>query len=95
MAFNTNAAAAPSAASSNNANSNWEKAAGFVNLYLPSKDGKRRKLGAIPLKLSKSNEKALVEWLESDEENIGKLATKLIVEYQSAVVSEAHSFDLG
>ena len=92
MAFNNNAAAAPA---SNTANSNWEKAAGFVNLYLPSKDGKRRKLGAIPLRLSKSNEKALVEWLESDEENVGKLATKLIVEYQSAAVSEAHSFDLG
>lgn len=92
MAFQSNAAAP---APTNNANSNWEKAAGFVNLYLPSKDGKRRKLGAIPLKLSRVNEKALVEWLESDEENVGKLASKLIVEYQSAAVSEAHSFDLG
>ena len=93
MAFNTNAAAAP--ASSNNANTNWEKAAGFINLYLPTKDGKRRKLGSIPLKLSKANEKTLLEWLEADEENVGKLASKMIVEYQSAQVSEAHSFDLG
>lgn len=92
MAFNSNAAPAPTA---NTANSNWEKAAGFVNLYLPSKDGKRRKLGAIPLKMSKLNEKALLEWLESDEENVGKLASKLIIEYQSAQASEAHSFDLG
>lgn len=91
MAFNTNTAAAP--ASSNNAN--WEKAAGFINLYLPTKDGKRRKLGSIPLKLSKANEKALFEWLEADEENVGKLASKMVVEYQSAQVSEAHSFDLG
>ena len=96
MAFNVNSnAAAPSANSTNANTQQWEKAAGFINLYLPSKDGKRRKLGAIPLKLSKTNEKALVEWLESDEENVGKLATKLIVEYQSAQASEAHSFDLG
>ena len=92
MAFQLNASA-PNTSASNN--SNWEKASGFINLYLPSKDGKRRKLGAIPLKLSKVNEKALIEWLESDEENVGKLASKLIVEYQSAAVSEAHAFDLG
>ena len=94
MAFNTNTAAAPSASSNNNTQS-WEKAAGFVNLYLPSKDGKKRKLGAIPLKVSKAQEKALLEWLEEDEANVGKLSQKMIVEYQSAQANEAHAFDLG
>ena len=92
MAFQLNASA-PNTSASNN--SNWEKASGFINLYLPSKDGKRRKLGAIPLKMSKANEKALYEFLEADEGNVEKFASKLIVEYQSAAANEAHAFDLG
>lgn len=89
MAFNTNAAA-PQAV----ANSNWEKASGFINIYLPSKDGKRRKVGAIPLRASKANEKQMLDFLDEDEGNITKLSAKLIVEYQSAAVTEAHSLDL-
>lgn len=89
MAFNTSAV--PVA----NTNSQWEKASGFINIYLPSKDGKRRKLGAIPLRSGKPAEKTLLEWLEADEGNISKLASKLIVEYQAAAFNEAHNFDLG
>lgn len=88
MAFNTNAA--PQAV----ANQAWEKAGGFINIYLPSKDGKRRKLGAIPLKASKATEKQLMDFLEEDEGNVQKMIAKLIVEYQSAAVTEAHSLDL-
>jgi len=91
MAFNTSAAVAPAA----NSNSQWEKASGFINIYLPSKDGKRRKLGAIPLRNGKPAEKTLLEWLEADEGNVAKLASKLIVEYQAAAFNEAHNFDLG
>jgi hypothetical protein len=89
MAFNTNAAA-PQAV----ANQAWEKASGFINIYLPSKDGKRRKVGAIPLRASKANEKQMLDFLDEDEGNITKLSAKLIVEYQSAAVTEAHSLDL-
>ena len=88
MAFNTNAAA-PAATNSNDA---W-KAQGFVNLYLPAKTG-RRKLGAIALKVSKANEKQLLEWLDADPENVKTLSAKLIVEYQSAAVAEENAFDL-
>ena len=88
MAFNTNPAAAPQAVPA------FEKASGFINIYLPSKDGKRRKVGAIALRASKANEKQMLDFLDEDEGNIAKLAAKLIVEYQSAVVTEAHSLDL-
>ena len=91
MAFNTNTAAAPAATP---ANESW-KAQGFINLYLPSKDGKRRKLGAIALKESKVNEKQLLTWLNEDPENVKTLASKLIVEYQSAALAEENAFDLG
>ena len=69
MAFRTNTSAA--AAMSNTLNQeNW-KADGFVNLYLPSTDGgKRKKLGAIPLRANKPAEAALLEWLKKDANNV-------------------------
>lgn len=87
MAFANNTAA-PSAS-----NESW-KASGFINLYLPAKDGKRRKLGAIGLKDSKVNEKQLMDWLQEDPANVEILKSKLIVEFQSAAPSDAHAFDL-
>ena len=87
MAFNTNTNTAANAQS----NDSW-KAQGFINLYLPAAEGKKRKLGAIPLKAARSSEKALMEWLESDPANVTKLAERLIVEYQNANATEGHGF---
>ena len=69
MAFQqavTNASATPS-------NDNW-KAQGFLNFYLPAKNGGRKKLGAIPLKESKGNEKALLA--KKGTSNLWRLALK-------------------
>ena len=74
-------------------NEAW-RAQGFINIYVPSKDGKRRKLGAIALKDSKPSEKSLREWLEADPANTGKLLAKLVMEYQSATPAEGSGFDL-
>ena len=93
MAFNRNAAApAPSAAIA--VPGNWERAKGFLNIYLPSKDGKRRKVGAIALRESKLIENQILSFLEADEANLPKLASKLIFEYQSAAVNEGTKLDL-
>ena len=54
MAFSTSNTARNNQASDNN--ESW-KAQGFLNLYLPGKDGSKRKLGAIPLKESKPAER--------------------------------------
>ena len=62
----------------------WERAAGFINLYLPNKQGGRRKLGAIPLKKSVANEKMLLEWLMQDEGNAAKLLSVLQVEFRTS-----------
>lgn len=72
------------------------KAQGFLNLYLPAKDGgKRRKLGAIPLKDSKPAEKILMAWLAEDPAgNSAKILSKLIIEYQSATPADTAGFDL-
>lgn len=95
MAFNQNAQR-----SNNNSNNgggyqqSW-KAQGFINIYLPSKDGKRRKLAGIPLKDDKVNEKTLRAWLEESPDNVDTLLSKMIVEYQPAAQAEGTGFDLG
>jgi hypothetical protein len=91
MAFNTNTAAVQS----NAQNDNW-KAQGFLNLYLPSKDGKggRRKLGAIPLKDAKPAEKQLMDWLNEDPSRVSVIMSKLVIEYQSADGGNTAGFDI-
>ena len=88
MAFNTNTAAAPT-----QQNDNW-KAQGFLNLYLPAKDGKRMKLGAIPLKESKASEKAMLAWLNEDPTRVAIILAKLEIEYKSATPADGSGFDL-
>ena len=91
MAFRTNTAAAQT----NDANPDSWKAAGFVNLYLPSTDGgKRKKLGAIPLRANKPSEAALLEWLKKDANNVEKLLSKLELDFQSVEASAAIGFAL-
>ena len=74
-------------------NENW-KAQGFLNFYLPAKNGQRRKLGAIPLKDSKANEKQLRAWLEEDPSRVAQILAKLEIEYQSAASNDEHAFAL-
>ena len=95
MAFNkSNTAPAPAPAASIAVPSNWEKAKGFLNIYLPSKDGKKRKVGSIALRESKLLENQILTFLEADEANLPKLSSKLVIEYQSAVVNEGSMLDL-
>ncbi len=90
MAFNSSSAAAATPATQSE---NW-KAQGFLNLYLPSKGGQRRKLGAIPLKDAKVNEKQLRAWLEEDPSRVTQLLAKLEIEYQSAASNDENAFAL-
>ena len=77
----------------NTQNDNW-KAQGFLNFYLPSKNGQRKKLGAIPLKESKHSEKALLAWLNEDPARAGVILSKLEIEYQSATPADSSGFAL-
>ena len=93
MAFATSSASAQSSTAAAPTNENW-KAQGFLNLYLPAKNGQRRKLGAIPLKDSKVNEKQLRAWLEEDPSRVTQILAKLEIEYQSAASNDEHAFAL-
>lgn len=90
MAFTSTAAATVT----NRPNDSW-KAQGFLNFYLPDKKGGRRKLGAIPLKDSKPNEKALMDWLNEDPARIQVIINKIEMEYQAVEPAEGSGFDLG
>lgn len=91
MAFRTNTAAAQT----NDTNQESWKASGFINLYLPSTEGgKRKKLGAIPLRANKPSEAALLEWLKKDPANAAKLLSKLDIDFQSVEASAAIGFAL-
>ena len=92
MAFATSSAAQTNS-TANAANENW-KAQGFLNFYLPAKNGQRRKLGAIPLKESKANEKRLLAWLNEDPSRVTQILAKLEIEYQSADSNDEHAFAL-
>ena len=91
MAYTPNNAAASSSAPKND---NW-KAQGFLNLFLPSRDGKRVKLGAIPLKESNSREKDMLAWLNEDPARVATILAKLEIEYRPAGQAEGSGFDLG
>ena len=66
---------------------------GYLNFYVPKKDGSRKKLGAIGLKDSNMDQKALREWLDADEANVGILLSALVLEY-TAVNSAPAEFAL-
>lgn len=54
--------------SRNNSNSNYEKAAGFININLPTRDGQTLRLSALPLTVESNETHAqLYDYLTVDE----------------------------
>lgn len=98
MAFDKTPAAA---GTNNNNNINGipanKKAIGFLNFYLPTEGGGKRKIGntGIPLREANANERALAEWLAVDPEaRTALMKGTLIVEYNSAEPAEGGGFML-
>lgn len=90
--FNPNASAAPATQPARQGN--FEPAISFLNLYLPSKDGQRVKLGAIPIKASKEREKALHDALVTNPELTAAIIAKLEIDFQVVTTGEGNHFDL-
>lgn len=70
------------------------KADGFINITLVKKDGKIMRVGALSLKDSNPDQKALRALLEADPSKVEKLGEKLVFNYQSATPKECAGFDL-
>lgn len=77
----------------NTDNTSW-KASGFINFYLPSKDGKKRKLGSIALRDGKPNEKSLADWLGADPSRIQQVLASLVADFQPSTQGSGAEFDL-
>lgn len=76
---------------------NKPKANGFINIWLPTRDGGRSKVGVIYLTDNDKDpkQKALREWLEEDPENrIETLKDRFEMDYQKNQ-PKTDSFDLG
>lgn len=98
MAFNPNAARSNSNRNTRDNDNgpqddSW-KAQGFLNLYLPNRDGKRTKLGAIPLKEGRPNEKKMLDWLKADPGRVNVILAKLEIEFRTSEPSEGSAFAL-
>lgn len=63
----------------------YEKALGFLNFYMPTKGGSRRKLGSIPLNASKAVEKQVFDALMADPAKLEAVVAKLIVEFNPQI----------
>lgn len=94
MAFQSNAQ--PSNVSSfagaqQSGNDSW-KADAFINLWVPTNNGKRRKLGYIALKASRPSERALIERLQANPNDVEALKQVIELEFNMAEGNEESNF---
>ena len=100
MALNMNtgaAAQAPAAAAQAQAGKNRypskEEIDGYLNISLPSVDGRYKKLGFISVSLKDDTQKELTEWLLANPENAAHLLSLIKIDFQPAR-SEGRKFDM-
>ena len=87
MAFRTNTAAAQTYTTTNNIPED-KKAIGYINMYLPTANGKGKLVG-IPVVPSKDGHQDLHDWLMEDlENNPKKMLEAIIVNYVPVVATQ-------
>lgn len=87
--FNTSAAV-----QANNNGDDW-RAQAFINVWLPTKAGSRRKVGAIALRVSRAGDAQLVEFLSrGGEDALKSLVNKLEFDFQLSGGNPDNAFDL-
>lgn len=74
----------------------YEKTDAYLNLGFPMKDGSVAKVGAVYLKLSQVNDRALIEKFDRcTEEELRTLLSRMVVSYRHPDgVAKAFDFDL-
>lgn len=76
-----------SAKTTKSGDTSW-KAQAFLNVFLPSANGSRKKLGALPLKASKEFDADLINWLDANaegfDERMDKLLSRIQLQYTKA-----------
>lgn len=64
-------------------NDNWKSDA-FLNLYIPTNGGSRRKVGSIGLRMTKPFEKDLIEKLKADPDAVKRMLAVCELEFNLA-----------
>lgn len=72
-------------------NEQWKSDA-FINIYVPTAGGSRRKLGYIALKNSRPSEKALIDRLAANPDDIEALKAVISLDFQLAEGDENAAF---
>jgi hypothetical protein len=71
----------------------WQSDA-FINIFLPTPDGGKRKLGSIGLKVTKPAEAQLIQYLSEDPTRIVALMAHAEVDFRMADGSDSTGFAL-
>lgn len=86
MAFQPASSSAPAPTAARRGNGDYEKAIGFINVYIPTVGGGKRKVGTLALNASKTTEKAVHDRLvEGGEEALARLAEIMILEFNPQI----------
>ena len=76
-------------------NENWKSDA-FLNIYMPTRQGGRRKIGSVGLKLNKPMDKQLLDYLsDAGEEGLAALKERIVLDFQRADGNNGDELDLG
>lgn len=82
MAFQPDNSPAPAPTSARRGNGDYERAISFINVYVPTAGGGKRKVGTLALNASKTTEKAVHDRLVAGgEEALSRLAEVMILEF--------------
>jgi hypothetical protein len=95
MAFQTTAVNQNTSAKVVGQNENWKSDA-FLNVYIPTRQGGRRKLGTIGLKVSKPMEKQLLDFInEHGDVALAQLKDRIELDFQRADGDNGDELALG
>jgi hypothetical protein len=93
MAFNENAA--PDNVEKIGSNSDKWKAKAFINIFLPTENGGRRKLGSLKLQGNSTSEAELIEYLREDPSRVTAVMAGAEIDFQMAEAKAGTGFKLG
>jgi len=76
-------------------NENWKSDA-FLNIYMPTRQGNRRKVGSIGLKLNRPMDKQLLDYLsDAGEDGLAALKERIELDFQRADGHNGDELDFG
>lgn len=79
--------------SNNTTEKSFEKATGFINIYISMKNGNKKKLGAIPLKESDTLQNRILELMKSPTGDLNEVVKKMEFDFHLVQEAKEEDFD--